>query len=407
MSVTTTTSTESERSDETQAVPDVERGGVHEGPDRVTWLQLYGTDTLHALRPLRRGIKHYTLGSASDQDIVIRSPYVSPQHCRLVRTPLGLRVVDQGSKNGTYFEGRRKRSFYLEPGQAFTVGARAYRVLALDAEMHAHHPALTAILGSEDEHTGQRETPSPRDLIVAAVAGSHMLITSEPHCDQDRLARIVHAISLFRERPLVALGHVPGEQARQGAPALHQAATVLLNLADNRARLDPAFTSQLFSPRCQTRVIALARSVGVANAALGKHHVKEMEQVWLAPLRDRSAAIHRLLDGMFQERSSSLRVSAMTPQNQDALRRYRWAGNFASLREAADRLAAVAREPSLRRAALALGVPPATFHNWYANIMGLELPLLVNARTLGDIGSHLAARTPAAVTAIASQGAVS
>ena len=370
-------------SDETQAVPDVERGGAHEGPDAVTWLQPYDTDTLYALRRLRRGIKHYTLGSASDQDIVIPSPYVSAHHCRLVRTPLGLRIVDRGSKNGTYFEGRRKRLFYLEPGQAFTVGARTHRVLALDDEMHAHYPALTAILGSEDEHAGPSETPSPSDLIVAAVADSHMLITSEPHCDQNRLAHIVHAISLFRERPLVAIGHAPGEQAMQGDPALHQAATVLLNLENNRVRLDPAFTSQLFSPRYQTRVIALARTIGVANAALGERYVKEMTHVRLEPLSRRPGAIHRLLDGMFQERGSPLRVTAMTPQNQDALRSHRWAGNFASLREAADRLVVVAREPSMRKAAHALGVPPATFHHWYSDIVGLELPLLAGTHTLG------------------------
>jgi hypothetical protein len=293
-------------------------------------------------------------------------------------------VADRGSKNGTYFEGRRKSSFYLDPGKAFTVGARAHRVLALDDEMHAHYPALTAILGYEDEHTGQREVPSPSDLIVAAVAGPHMLITSEPDSDQDRLARIVHAISLFRERPLIAFDHVPGEQAMQSEPALHQAATVLLNLEDNRARLAPALMSRLFSPRYQTRVIALARSVAVANAALGKRCVKEMKQVSLDPPSGRPGAIHRLLDGMFQERGCSLRVAAITPPNQDALRSHRWAGNFASLREAADRLIAVARQGSLRKAAHALSIPPATFHHWYANIVGLDLPLLAGARTLGD-----------------------
>jgi len=49
----------------------------------------------------------------------------------------------------------------------------------------------------------------------------------------------------------------------------------------------------------------------------------------------------------------------------------RTARNFALLREAAARLVAVAREPLLRRAAHALGVPPATFHHWYSNSLGL------------------------------------
>ena len=49
-----------EHRDETQAVLDVQSGGVYVGSDLVTWLQLYGTDTMYALRPLRRGIKHYS-----------------------------------------------------------------------------------------------------------------------------------------------------------------------------------------------------------------------------------------------------------------------------------------------------------------------------------------------------------
>jgi hypothetical protein len=145
-----------------------------------------------------------------------------------------------------------------------------------------------------------------------------MLITGEPHCDQDRLARIVHAISLFRERPLVALGRVPaapGTPDTEGAQrdlALERAVTVLLDLNGHAAPLEPALTSRLFSPRYQTRVIALARTTSVANAALGEHHVKQMTHVRLEPLSRRPGAIHRLLDGMLQERGSSLRVEAMT-----------------------------------------------------------------------------------------------
>ena len=377
---------------DTQTVPDVESGGVYEGPDIVTWLQMFGTDTMYQLPRRGRGIRYYTLGAVPDQDIAIPSPFVSARHCRLVRTPLGLRVVDQRSKNGTYFDGKRRRSFYLEPGETFFVGARAHRVLALNDQMHAHYPALVAILGYEDEHVVPSETPSPSELILTAVAGSHLLITGEPHCDQDRLAHIVHEISLLRERPLVAIGRGAGPPEAPEAPevleldhaqrdlALRRAATVLFDLGDHRAPVEPALTSRLFSPRYQTRVIALARTIAVANAVLGERYVKQMKHVRLEPLSRRRRVIHRLLDRLFEERQTSLRVSAMTPHNQAALAGHRWAQNFASLREAADRLVVIAREPSLRRAAHALGVPPATFHNWYSNILGLNQPLLAEER---------------------------
>lgn len=102
------TSAEHERGNETQEVPDAERGGVRKGRDTVTWLQLCGTDTLCALPRLRREIKHYTLGSAPDQDVVISSSYVSRQRCRL-SGPDEAEGGRSGEQNGTYFAESNRR----------------------------------------------------------------------------------------------------------------------------------------------------------------------------------------------------------------------------------------------------------------------------------------------------------
>ena len=365
----------------TQTVPDVQRGGVHEGPDRVKALLLYGTDTIYPLLGRALGVEHYTLGSDPMQDIAIASPFVSARHCRLYPTHSGLKVVDQKSKNGVYFEGRRKQSFEIAPGQTFFVGARSHQLLALSERMQAHYPALAAILGYEDEHVIQSETPSPSELIVAAVDGPHMLITSEPRCEQEQLARIIHEISLLCERPLVAIDHAPGRQDLEHDLIQHRAATVLLNLHDNAARLPATFTARLFSWRYQTRVIALASTVEVASAALGERHVKKMKHIWLEPLSGRAKAIHRLLDLAFRERGSTLRVAAMTAHNQAALRGHPWAGNFASLHQAADRLMVIAQHDSLRGAARILEMKHNTLTNWYKEIMQLKQPLLAR-RTL-------------------------
>jgi DNA-binding NtrC family response regulator len=90
-------------------------------------------------------------------------------------------------------------------------------------------------------------------------------------------------------------------------------------------------------------VIALARSLAVADQALGERHARQLQHIWLPPIASRPEAVDRLLDRRFVERSSPLRMSRMTPDNQRALRAYRWPGNFASLREAADRLVLGAR----------------------------------------------------------------
>src|SRR5262249_48698700 len=154
------------------------------------------------------------------------------------------------------------------------------------------------------------------------------------------------------------------------------AGTIVLNLDKNGAALDATFVSRLFSPTYQFRVIVLARGADVAWDALGPRFAKRLKQVWLEPLSGRSQAIHRLLDRRFEELQSALRVSSLTPENADALRNYRWPENFASLRQAAEWLIAVEREDSLRQAAMALDVKPNTFHHWFADMVGLTLPLL-------------------------------
>jgi Inner membrane component of T3SS, cytoplasmic domain len=341
----------------------------------VTGLVLYGTGRVHELSPAR---DHFTLGSAPDQDIAIHSPFVSARHCRLERKLLGLRVTDQGSKNGTYYEGEREKTgFYLRPGKTFVVGALPHCFLALDDEMRACYPVLIDILGAPEAYALRGETPSPSDMIRAAVHGIHLLITSEPDCGQDRLARIVHSISRCRSRQIVELDQVPVDRAHQLELIRRRAArsTLVLDLGDNDTRLPSNFITTVFSSRFQVRVIALARSLEVADEALGER-ARQMQHIWVPPIVNRPEAVDRLLDRMFVERGSPLRVAGMTPDNQRALRGHGWPGNFASLRQAADRLAATARLGSVNQAAHELGVAPATLYHWYSKTMRLSHPLV-------------------------------
>jgi DNA-binding NtrC family response regulator len=61
------------------------------------------------------------------------------------------------------------------------------------------------------------------------------------------------------------------------------------------------------------------------------------------------------------------------------LRAYSWPDNFASLRLAADRLAAISRLGATHKAAQELDVAPATLYHWYAKTMGLSRPLVPSA----------------------------
>ena len=140
-------------------------------------------------------------------------------------------------------------------------------------------------------------------------------------------------------------------------------------------RLPTSFVSAVFAARHQIRVIALVRSLDVADAALGAY-ARQMKYARLRPVARRPEAIDRLLDRMLAERGSPLRISQVTPENQRALRSHGWPANFASLREAADRFAEIARAGSINGAASALGVPRTTLHHWYSEILGLAPPLV-------------------------------
>lgn len=206
-----------------------------------------------------------------------------------------------------------------------------------------------------------------------------MLIVSEPHCDQDRLARMVHGISRCRERPIVerASADIPADRKAQTELIKRQAArsTFVLDLGTHDEPLDATFVAMLFKPRYQVRVVVLARSFDVADQALGRQHGGKLQEIWLRPIASRPEAIDRLFDRMLEERNSPLRMSYLTPENEDAVRNYSWPQNFASLRQAAAWLTAIYRLGSINRAAHTLELWPSTLYNWYSHVLKLSDPL--------------------------------
>ena len=356
----------------TRTLPESQRGVYLEGPDVVTSLQIFGSATEF---PLLANVKRFTLGSAADCDVSVREPSLSKLHCLLERRGTALRVTDQGSYNGTYFDGRRETTFDLRPGNTFT--ASGLRFLALNDEMRAAYPRLVDILGGEDDREVRPGTFSPHDLILAAIGGAHALITGEPGCDQMQLAQIIHSISLRRGHELVELsGDVPADRVKQRA-ILDRASrsTIVISLDSNTPVMDGTFASSLYTPTYQIRVIALAPTSSVAAAVLGAENLTTASLIPVRPLAMRPTAVPHLLDRLLAERGSSLRASEMTPANQAGLQAYGWPQNLIDLRAAADRLAVIHEAPSGRQAAAKLGLHHSTLQYWLDQI-GLTFPLV-------------------------------
>jgi transcriptional regulator with PAS, ATPase and Fis domain len=69
-----------------------------------------------------------TLGSAVDNDLVLRASGVSRHHASVVPTDEGLLLIDSSSKNGLIFAGARQTEVLLLPGRTVQVGSALLRL---------------------------------------------------------------------------------------------------------------------------------------------------------------------------------------------------------------------------------------------------------------------------------------
>jgi pSer/pThr/pTyr-binding forkhead associated (FHA) protein len=352
---------------QTDPVSDAQRGAWFEGQDAITAIREYDGAVEF---DLPRDVARFTAGASRSCDIVLPGRGLSALHCLLERRADRIRLLDQHSTNGMYFQDRRVTDVSVAPGATFTLAPVTF--IAMNDEMREHRPTIVDVIG-----TGF--TPSPdKFLIDYAMGSSNLLLTGEPECDQDRLARTVHAVSLRRRRAHVEVGEIPPERAQQRA-IIDSAArsTLLLSLPEGQRPLDPTFCGMLFSPSYHVRVIVLAATVDAARAVLGRDAVDQMQHVWVRPLALRSHDVDRLLDRTFAERNATVRVADLTPANLAALRAYDWPHNLASLRMVADEILAHAAHDGLRPAARALGIAKSTLQKHFERV-GLSFPLFVS-----------------------------
>jgi pSer/pThr/pTyr-binding forkhead associated (FHA) protein len=69
------------------------------------------------------------LGRAADNDVVVRDPTVSRHHAELLGDPAhGYQIVDRGSRNGTFVNGRRVERARLGPSDRIGIGYHEFRL---------------------------------------------------------------------------------------------------------------------------------------------------------------------------------------------------------------------------------------------------------------------------------------
>jgi len=357
----------------TKTQPESQREGFFEGPDPVTWLHVRGT--MHHFE-LPRQLKTITLGSSDSCDIIVPSQYVSRHHLTIERRFDGIRIHDH-SKNGTYIDSRRIcEDRDVRAGQTFGAGCVSF--LALNDLMKQHYPLLSDLIdwetGTEFE-SQQSRFPTPCDAIRLASGVDHITITGDVGCDQARLAEAIHAISPLRNGALVWVDSIPNDRGEQKELLVRASrATMVLTIGDDMPVMDEAFRSSLFSTSYRIRVIVLAWPER-ARAVLGEDR-SNMQRLDLRPIAYREhEQIERLLDRQLEARDCALRFAHMTEANRKTLLGYGWRRNFDDLRLVADRFAALVRAGSLRQAAPLLGLSYSSLQGWFAETLGVDVPL--------------------------------
>lgn len=100
------------------------------------------------------------LGSASENDIVLRATGVSRRHALVRRQPEGIEVVDLGSKNGLFVEGQRVKRAVLSSGLRLQIG-----IAWLEVEEVSSSEAALFML--QESSTQSRSLPRVTTMVQA------------------------------------------------------------------------------------------------------------------------------------------------------------------------------------------------------------------------------------------------
>jgi len=109
--------------------------------------------------PLTQG--KLVVGRDSDCDVILGGDFVSSHHCALLLDEWTLRVIDLGSKNGTYVNGDRIGSgaVILNVGDTVSAGLMSIRVESSEAGLDSQN--LTDDATSIDENAPKKEDANP------------------------------------------------------------------------------------------------------------------------------------------------------------------------------------------------------------------------------------------------------
>lgn len=308
-----------------------------------------------------------TLGKANDNALVLADETVSGYHARLTAIAEGIRVVDLGSTNGTFFGDVRIEQCVVPPGSTLRLGRTSVVIgkgLPTTVELH------------DEDHLGplRGKTQTMRRLMQqvrrAALSNVAVLLVGESGTGKELLARALHDTSPRARAPFVTIdcgsitptlvaselfGHEKGAftgatQTKKGAFEEADTGTLFLDEvgelpSELQANLLGALERRRFCRvggrkeiSVDVRVVAatnrdLRADVNTGQFRLDLYYRLAVVTLDVPPLRERANDIALLVEHFAREEGLSGPLSGLiTDEKMAELVRYRWPGNVRELR---------------------------------------------------------------------------
>ncbi|HZO14858.1 MAG TPA: sigma 54-interacting transcriptional regulator [Polyangiaceae bacterium] len=317
------------------------------------------------------------VGSGADCDLCLTDAYVSRRHVRIRPSDTGVKVIDLGSRNGTYFSGARFNEILLQQDGVVTLGSTT---LSLRLESQ---PLEVALSSRTSFGRAAGSSASMRALFAlldqAASRDVTVLLEGDSGTGKDVLALSIHQESARREGPFVIVdcgsippnlieselfGHERGAftgavASREGAFEQAHGGTIFLDeVGELPLELQPKLLRALEARSFRRVGGAKNISVDVRVVAATNRRLKEAVRrgqfradlfyrlavvyIKVPSLRERPDDIAPLAE-MFLQRALDDEEARLPPDLLPLLTAYEWPGNVRELRNVVERFATFQR----------------------------------------------------------------